>query len=79
MSQYEQKRIDVRRILLNRLLEIENLRDDEVKEAVTRGNVTQAILDLSKYSWAERASNDIEATDAANADKFLYGKDELPE
>lgn len=81
MSRYEQERIDARRILLVQLLEIDVITDEEVDHEKDRDSaISFTLLRLSKKTKAERALDmGMESqSDAANADKFLYGDDGMP-
>ncbi|SDE71292.1 hypothetical protein [Kordiimonas lacus] len=81
MSKYEQERIDARRILLAQLLEIDAITDDEIDHSKNDNTaISLTLLRLSKMTKAERAfaANSEGQTNAANADKFLYGEDGMP-
>ncbi|NVJ96664.1 MAG: hypothetical protein HWE25_00840 [Alphaproteobacteria bacterium] len=81
MSKYEQARIDARRMLQNQLLEIDVITDEEIDDDKDdHTGISLTLLRLSRMTKAERAFNASSEgqADAANTDKFLYGKDGLP-
>jgi len=81
MSKYEFDRADARKVLINRLLEIDKISDAEIDEHKTKDSkVSLILLTLSKLTRTDRAFRQKmqEKTNAVDASNFLYGKDGMP-
>lgn len=79
MSKYEAERNAAQRILIEQLLKIDRISDEEIdQEKSNEAAISFTLIRLSKKSKTERAFGSDQA-DAANADKYLYNDEGLPE